>query len=113
MDHVTLKRSGKRPLEFEGELLAARETSPDRANPDWSGETGIWHEAKVYRTAKGGYVLHYVIYTAWQGQEDSYLAHVADSLSDIVTVIEDELAGRVATPLLDRLAGVEDIAERL
>jgi hypothetical protein len=112
LKEVTLKRSGKRPLKFVGERIASASTSSNQGHPDFSGETGISHEARVYRTGDNRYVLEYIIFNAWQGQEDSYRVHVADGLEPILEIIE-ELPARVANQLLQDLDGVEDIAEEL
>lgn len=113
MEKYTLKRSGKRPITFVGEVIASAGTSSNEANPDYSGQTGISHSANVYRTDSGKFVLEYVVFSQWVGQDDQYYVHVADTVEEIVSLIEEATAPRVANALIDRLADVVDIAERV
>ncbi|GFP26264.1 hypothetical protein HKBW3S25_01755, partial [Candidatus Hakubella thermalkaliphila] len=71
------------------------------------------HEARVYRTDTGKYVLEYSIYTQWSGQDDQHYVHVADAVEEIVSLIEEATVPRVANALIDRLADVVDIAEEI
>ena len=108
---VVLKRTGERPLIFEGELLAEASTSMDRAHPDWSGETGVNHTVQVWRTDKGQFVVALVCYTAWQGQRDSHQATVFDTLTEVADWLTDNAPDRVTDPLLEQLGGA--VAERI
>ena len=108
---VVLKRTGERPLAFEGELLAEASTSMDRAHPDWSGETGVSHTAQVWRTSEGEFVVALVRHTAWQGQRDRHEAVVFDTLEEVADWLTDNAPDRVTDPLLEQLGGA--VAERI
>lgn len=73
--NYTLRRTGKPPLRFQGELLAEEEgDGRDRTR---------WHSLRVYRTAGGRYVLHIEYTTRFQGESDYCAAWV---LEDAVAV---------------------------
>ena len=113
METITLKRSGERPLTFTGEEVASASTSMNNAHPAYSGETGICHEARIYRTDTQVYVLEFVTHSAWQGSLDTREALVFDGVENLLDYIEVELPRRVKDPLLAELGGHVDIAERL
>jgi hypothetical protein len=67
MTRRTIPRSGAAPLAFDGAAIASDTT---RAH---DGPTqNRWHDASVYRTAAGKYVVAVSYNTCWQGE----LGHV-------------------------------------
>jgi len=53
MKVYTLRRGGGPDLTFEGEVVASCISSPDKADPDFSGMVGRWQVFALYHT-KGG-----------------------------------------------------------
>jgi len=89
MERVELRPTGRRPVVFEGELVAESRTSMDRAHWRWSGSTGRCESVRVWRTETGRFVVEHVRKSAWQGEPDqtTYVL-VFDSVGDLVGWIE-------------------------
>lgn len=74
MTRRTIPRSGAAPLAFNGDAVASDTT---RAH---DGPTqNRWHDATIYRTAAGKYVVAVSYHTCWQGELEHDYADVADS----------------------------------
>lgn len=83
MATYTIERTDDRPLRFNGELLAAVESSHNNASTSYSGATGRWQELRLYRTTVGRYVCEQVDNTLWQGERDRTSATVVDTVDEV------------------------------
>lgn len=91
MERFVLKRTGQRPLAFQGERLFSGSTSPDRAHPDYSGSPSSWMEVEVYRTDKGKFVLSIGRFSTYNGYKERFRVLVFDSLEELVGYLEEEI----------------------
>ena len=114
MQKYVVKRSGRTPLAFEGEVLASFATSFDRAHPDYSGRPGEAEGVTVYRTKGGKYVVAVAHLTCWQGQHNRYDARVFDSLPGALNYLAFEagVPEWVVDEIADQL-GAEAVAEEV
>jgi hypothetical protein len=82
MDSVRIERTGKRPLLFDGEIVA--ESDGKAIDPD-----GVrWHEIRVYRTAGGATVLEIAYRTKWRGEDGHTFAEKVEA-SDVARVLAE------------------------
>jgi hypothetical protein len=107
MEKITLSRTdGRRPLSFEGELLA-------EVKDRWvSGrEHTRWHELRAYRTASGRYVLEVEYVTQWQGEQGSCRAEVYDTMEALVEAVErlEDAPPRLQSLLLEAIGAEESV----
>lgn len=79
MKSYTLDRTGDRPLQFTGELLAGADTRQHQG----AGQNRWW-ELALYREESGKYVLAIGYRTQWQGEHNGDVAYVADNAAGIV-----------------------------
>lgn len=79
-ERITIDRTGKPPLVFEGEVIA-------EVDGKWTNgrENNRWHALTLYRTAGRRYVLHVAYRTQWQGELDHDVAEVATAPRDLAT----------------------------
>ncbi|MFW6125517.1 MAG: hypothetical protein ACOC58_00270 [Chloroflexota bacterium] len=103
-------RTKDRPLRFTGELVWTGKTSLNNASSSFSGSTGRAHTVKVYRTAKGKYVVHVHHITQWQGEHDSDEAFVLASLSECVPFLSESIPGWLLEDFIDAVEP-ENVAE--
>lgn len=78
METHTITRSGRAPLQFEGEILSSA-TSKTHSGPC---ETRHW-DLILYRTAAGSYVLAVSYHTRWDGEHDRYHAWACATLDEV------------------------------
>ena len=101
MPEFCVRRSGRRPLIFDGELLAESDGSRrgDR-------EQTRWHDLAVYRTTAGRYVLAGAFRTRYQGEEDVHWAVLCDTPADVGHALAsyDPCQGRFGYPVGDAYA---------
>lgn len=112
MEGIIVRRSGERPLHFQGELLWSGETSLESASPDYSGSAGRAEKAKVYHTASDKYVvaIHYI--TQWQGEHDTNEAAVFDNLKGAVDYLKEKIPGWLLQDAIKEL-GPAKLAEEV
>ena len=67
MKTYTYRRTGSRPLQFEGEHLADISTADHNENR--------WFEAKLAITKGGSYVVAVTYFSRWEKENDLYFAH--------------------------------------
>lgn len=103
MTKYTIDRTDERKLQFDGQLLAAVESSHNNASASYSGATGRWQELRLYRTAAGRYVCEQVDRTLWQGEHDRTTVRVVDTVDDVAVFFG---AGWLAKDLYEA-AGIE------
>lgn len=77
-------RDGDRALKFAGDLIASVDSSEERGDPDFSGETGRWAEHLLYRTKGGKYVCEIVRHTRWQGDHTRYSGAVCANEAEVI-----------------------------
>lgn len=83
MDSITVPRSGKAPLKFEGKLLAEQ-----------SGKTATgrdrnrWHDVSIYRSKGGKYVASVTYRTVWQGEIGHDAAEIFDDGAEAAKWLE-------------------------
>ena len=82
METYTIRRTGKRPLEFVGETLF--ESSSKNNSDDVR-----WYEAALYRSKGGRYVLSGALITTWKNEASAWEAWVEDSESKAAERIEE------------------------
>lgn len=76
MEKLVFRRSGDRPLEFDGEVLAEVSThSATRNEP-----AGRWYEARIARTAGGQYAAEVSYRTQWDNEDDVDDAYYGDEV---------------------------------
>lgn len=80
-DTITLKRTGKAPLRFTGELI--------KESDGGSRDANRWHELAVYRTAKGKYVVRIAYRTRWQGELDRDTAEIVAKPNEVAAALEE------------------------
>lgn len=81
---ITLKRTGKAPLRFKGELL--EESEGERVG---GRENNRWHELAVYRTPGGKYVVRIGYRTRWQGELGRDNAEIVAKPEEVAAVLRD------------------------
>lgn len=79
----TLTRTGDRPLQFTGEIIAE---AGGRLHA--GQEQNRWHEIRVYRTVGGKYVLAVEYCTCWQGEDGHHHSSVHDTTADVAEEIK-------------------------
>lgn len=79
MAELLFFRSGERPLQFEGEVLAAVTTDRGKQSP-----AGRWYEARIARTVGGQYAVEVCYHTAWQDVEDDVDFAFAGAEDDVI-----------------------------
>lgn len=80
VDYTVVKRSGKPPLRFQGELLA-NETS-FRTGPE------LWFEIGVHRRPKGGYVAEVKCFQKSEAHADSFSGVQCNTVADVMAFLE-------------------------
>lgn len=88
MEWIELRPTGRRPLVFEGELIAEAYTSWNQASWNWSGSTGRQECVRIWRTASGRFVVEHLQQTQWVGEHDMRVVLVFDGIGDLVDWIE-------------------------
>ena len=108
-----LRRTGARPIEFEGTLIAEVQTYPDRNRRAFSGKVGCSDIASVFRTTSGKLVLALQRECYWIGEQDTCEVHVYASDEDLLDEIPKRLPPRLIDRILEQLDDEMDIAEIL
>lgn len=104
-DELEVERDGERPIRFAGKLIA-KASSREHSGP----QNTRWTEIRIYRTARGKYVVAIVDRTIWQGETDRHSAHICASHEEVIAALtQDGYLSRVAKAAMEQ-AGV-DIAE--
>ena len=85
MKTYTLKRTGNRPLQFEGELVAEESTKIM-----YGQENNRWHEFHLYRTGTGRFFLSLVYDSQWQGEERNCQVEELGSIESITEFLQFE-----------------------
>jgi len=83
---ITIPRTGDRPLQFDGDLIAEA-TSRQQQGPCQSR----WYELALYRTASGKYVVAIGYRTQWQGELPRDEAHVESTLAGAVEALKSTI----------------------
>ncbi len=77
---ITLRRTGERPLSFQGaELCNAMSYVPG---------TPLWYEINVYRTAGETFVANVRMYTRSEDEKDRFSCHEASSFDEVLSWLE-------------------------
>lgn len=82
MEQYKLTRTGQRPLEFIGEIIAEADSRVSAGR-----ENNRWHELALYRTEGGQYVLSVDFQTQWQGEHDHQEAWILDSPDEVEGIL--------------------------
>lgn len=81
---MKVKRTGQRPLAFNGTLLASA------SSRNYAGkERNRWHEIQVHRTDSNKLVVAVCYRTQWKGEADYDDAVVFDSLEPVAKFLEN------------------------
>lgn len=76
----TLRRSGKRPLFFEGsELCMAMSYVPG---------TAFWYEVNIYRTTAESFVVYVRLFTKREGENDLHRVLECETFEDVMHFLE-------------------------
>lgn len=78
---VTIERTGKRPLVFEGELVEEMYGVNGKANR--------WHDISVYKTTGFRFVVVIKFSSSWDGEIGFTTAEVVDTADDVATALEN------------------------
>ncbi len=71
-------------IKFSGDLIAKASSSPDTAmGSSYSGSTGRWTKLRLYKTKGGKFVCEKVEKTQWQGERDTHLGKVCQSINGV------------------------------
>jgi hypothetical protein len=77
---VTLRRTGERPLTFEGvEICSAM---------SYTSGTPLWYEINVYRTASESFVANVRMFTKSENDKDRFAAYEASSFDEALFWLE-------------------------
>jgi hypothetical protein len=77
---VTLRRTGERPLSFEGvEVCSAM---------SYSAGTPLWYEINVYRTVSESFIANVRMFTKSDNDKDRYSAYEASSFDEALFWLE-------------------------
>jgi len=89
----TLKRTGGRPMVFEGRELCA--------STSHSIGPSLWYEVNIYEKTDASYVVEIKMFTKSEKTKDQYSVYEAYSLDDVASVLEShDAAGDVDGSLL-------------
>ena len=112
MEKIIVKPSIGRPLKFTGKLLAETESSFNGCHPRYSGETGIRHVYKIYKTSGNNYVCIDETKTQWVGDRNSTRAIICKNPEEVFGFFQDDAGGIncFVRELID-IAGVDDSIE--
>lgn len=83
MENITLKRTGKPSLTFQGERLINSDGHWCRGK-----EHNRWHEITIYRAEDGRYVVHIQFCTQWQGELERSYVFVTNKPADVLTAFD-------------------------
>ena len=86
MSTFTLPRTGDRPLQFDGELIAETDSRQQQGPCQ-----NRWYELALYRTDGGKHVVAIGYRTQWQGELHRDEAHVEDALAGAVEVLRSTI----------------------
>ena len=89
---ITIQRTGQRPLTFDGTLLA----EADSQSHDGPLQNR-WHEAAVYQTTGGKYVVQICYRTKWQGEHDHDDALAFATKEEAATLLEEYIFPNLGT----------------
>lgn len=84
MEEFTVFRDGEKNLRFEGELIAARKSSPVMGNNRYSGSNGRWSVLKLYKTKGGKFICQRIGMTSWDKESDRYTGLVCTNMAEVV-----------------------------
>lgn len=77
----TLRRTGRRPVFFEGvELCMAMSYVPGAA---------FWYEINIYRTVSDGFVVYVRLFSKKEQDTDLYRVFEAGSFEEVISFLED------------------------
>ncbi|MEN0087531.1 MAG: hypothetical protein AAF737_03745 [Pseudomonadota bacterium] len=79
-DYTVVKRSGKPPLRFHGEMVAS-ETSY-RMGPE------LWFEVGVHRRPKGGYVVEVKCFQKSEAYADRFVGQQCNNVAEVLDFLE-------------------------
>lgn len=77
---ITIERTGKRPLMFEGELVEEMYGVNGKANR--------WHDISVYKTAGFKFVVVIKYTSNWEGEIGFTTAEIAETPDEVADVLE-------------------------
>ena len=104
MGEYIVRRDGNKDLKFKGEVLA------DVSNQWVAGQNQTrWKEVSIYKTESGKYVVSVIHRTCWEGEADSFQAHVCETAEDVyrclaVDDMGEELLSTLAKEALEEAA---------
>lgn len=84
-DDCIVSRDNDSPLRFRGITLA-------KGDSKWPGKRGDperWHEATIYLTSGGAYVVSAALRTVWRGEMDACYAWVCDSPNSVIRTLRE------------------------
>lgn len=89
----TLKRTGGRPMVFEGQEVCA--------STSHSIGPSLWYEVNIYQKTDGAYIVEVKMFTKSESTKDQFSVYEAYTLDDVATVLEEhDPAGDVDGSLL-------------
>lgn len=92
-DQFTLKRTGGRPMIFEGREVCA--------STSHSVGPSLWYEVNIYEKTDGSYVVEVKMFTKSESTKDQFNIYEAYSLDDVAAMLEEhDPAGDVDGSLL-------------
>lgn len=83
-------KSDKRSITFEGTLLISVSSNSNNASSYYSGQTGIAHTIKLYKSIKDNFiVVYYKFITQWQGSQDEHEIFTGTDLKELIESIPE------------------------
>lgn len=82
--NYTLRRTGERPLRFQGERIAEAGGSHQ-----FGRDQNRWHDIAVYLTSGGKFVVHVEYCTRWQGEADHSHVEICDQPDAVAAVLRN------------------------
>lgn len=105
--YYTLKRSGKRPLKFDGRLLGMAMS--------FEIGTPFWFEINIYQNNTGSFVLERKMFTKKEGEKDRFWAETYGSIDEVLDFLERHDAAHdvpVRAPFVTEGMSLADLYEQ-
>lgn len=84
MPIYTIPRTGARPLQFEGDIIAQ-----SHGRQSHNAEHNRWHDITIYRTAHESYIVHLHYDTTWRGETGHDEYHIVATLEEVAFELEN------------------------
>ena len=87
-NQYNLKRSGTAPLAFTGELLAESSGLQLHKGTDKPGKRDSWHEARVYKTEGGNWIVEITFQSSFRHEHPAWYAEAFETPQEARNALE-------------------------